>query len=269
MVTLRRTVRFAINPDGSWEGSNGDGGVPAPAGLARWYELEVACEGEPDPASGYLVNIKAIDRAVRDQAIPLIARACEESPASDPASLLSALSEGIQGELEPRVTRVRWNLTPSLSMEIAVNNPDRVLVRQRFDLACAHRLHNPELSEDENRALYGKCNNPNGHGHNYRVEPCFALPTPGNGQPALTVAQLEALVDEAIVEPYDHTHLNDDTEAFAAGSGVVPSVENIARVFYEALAPAVHEASDGAELVSMTVWETDRTSCTYPGGTLA
>ncbi len=269
MVLLRRTVRFSINPDGSDAGSNGDGGVPAPAGLARWYELEITCQGHPDPSSGYLVNIKAIDRAVRDRAIPLIRAACADSPTADPASLLSALAEGVQRDLTPRVISVRWNVTPTQALEFMVQQPDRVFVRQRFDLACAHRLHNPELSDADNRALYGKCNNPKGHGHNYRVEPCFSVPTPRNKRPALSAAQLEALVDRAIVEPYDHTHLNDDTEAFAAATGVVPSVENIARVFFEALAPAVREASNDAELVSITVWETDRTSCTYPGGALA
>ncbi len=266
MVLLRRTVRFAVNPDESCDGSNGDGGVPVAAGLARWYELEISCEGEPDPASGYLVNIKAIDHAVRERAIPVIALACSDDPTTDPARLLSALADAVQGGLTPRVASVRWNLTPSLSMELRMDDPNRVLIRQRFDLACAHRLHNPELSDEENRALYGKCNNPNGHGHNYRVEPCIAVPTPENKPQAISVARLEAIVHDAIVEPYDHTHLNDDTDAFATETGVVPSVENIARVFYEALGAALNEHAPGAELVTMTVWETDRTSCTYPGG---
>ena len=258
MVTLRRTVRFAINPDGSGSGSNGDGGVPAPSGLARWYELEVTCAGEPDPTTGYLVNIKAIDRAVRDGAIPLIARACRETPTADPATLLPELLGGVQAGLGPAVIALRWHLTPSYSLEITM--PDRVLVRQRFDIACAHRLHNPALSDEENRAVYGKCNNPSGHGHNYRVEPCVAVPLPEG----LSAVALESMVEKAIVEPFDHTHLNEDTPEFAIGTGVVPSVENIARVFYEKLAPAIQNA--GAELASMTVWETDRTSCTYPGG---
>lgn len=265
MVTLRRTVRFAINPDGSSEGSNGDGGVPAPSGLARYSELEIACQGDPDADSGYLVNIKAIDRAVRERAIPIVARACRQTPEADPVTLLSALADAVQSGLEPRVASVRWNLTPSLSMEAVMPETDRVLIRQRFDLACAHRLHNPQLSDEQNRALYGKCNNPNGHGHNYRVEPCVRVPVPGTGKPGLSVIELERVVDGAIVKPFDHTHLNQDTAEFAPGSGVVPSVENIARVFFDKLAPALRAACPEAELVAMTVWETDRTSCTYPG----
>lgn len=266
MVTLRRSVRFSINPDGSSEGSNGDGGVPTLSGLARWYELEIACTGTPDPASGYLVNIKTIDQAVRAGAIPIIEEECSASPASSPAGLLSGLATEIQRGLEPRVDSVRWNLSPTLSLEFEVSKPERVLIRQRFDLACAHRLHNPALSDEQNREMYGKCNNPNGHGHNYRVEPCISIPVPGGAAPALSIAQVEALVDRAIVDPFDHTHLNEDTAEFSPESGIVASVENIAMVFFEALKPLVLEASRDAELVSMTVWETDRTSCTYQGG---
>ncbi|GJM19058.1 MAG: hypothetical protein DHS20C14_12710 [Phycisphaeraceae bacterium] len=266
MVRLRRTVRFAINPDGSAGGSNGDGGVPAISGLARAYELDVACIGVPNPESGYLVNIKAIDRAVRENALPVIARACRERPESDPAALLPELARAIQHGLDVAVASVRWKLTRTLSMEtdMPATEPPRVLIRQRFDLACAHRLHNPALSDEANRALYGKCNNRNGHGHNYRVEPAVSIEVSPEGRGGLSVLELEEIVEREIVDPFDHTHLNEDTEEFATGSGLVPSVENIARVFYERLAPAIEGAGPGARLASITVWETDRTSCTYP-----
>lgn len=269
MVRLRRSVRFSINPDESTGGLNGDGGIPSSAGLSRGYELEVTCSGTPDPVTGYLINIKAIDRAVRDWAVPIIADACNDAPTTHPGLLLPVLAAAVGEALPVAVESVRWWLTPTLSMEVcapmpSLTTPPVVLVRQRFDLACAHRLHNPALSDDENRRLFGKCNNPAGHGHNYRVEPCIEVGFTPDGLPGLGTARLEAVVDEAIVQPFDHTHLNHDTEAFRDGSGLNPSVENIARVFYERLAPAVREASPLARLVSVTVWETDRTAATFP-----
>ncbi|MEL6796463.1 MAG: 6-carboxytetrahydropterin synthase, partial [Planctomycetota bacterium] len=134
------------------------------------------------------------------------------------------------------------------------------LLRQQFDFAAAHRLHAPELSDEENQRVFGKCNNPSGHGHNYRIEASVAVPV--NQPPGgFGLADLEELCDTLVIERFDHTHLNVDTEEFGP-RGVMPSVENIAKVIYDILAPAVGDR--GATLRSMTVWETDRTCCTYP-----
>ncbi len=136
------------------------------------------------------------------------------------------------------------------------------VVRQRFEIAAAHRLHVPSMSDEANRAAFGKCNNPRGHGHNYVIEPAVEVAIAPSAN-AFSLATLERLVDEHILKPYDHTHLNEDTRAFnIAAGGVNPSVENIAKVFYEALAPAV-KATGTARLRSIRVWETEKTSAEY------
>jgi 6-pyruvoyltetrahydropterin/6-carboxytetrahydropterin synthase len=150
-------------------------------------------------------------------------------------------------------------------MHTTASAPNTALLRQRFEIAAAHRLHAPALTDEQNRAYFGKCNNPSGHGHNYIIEPCVAVPTgaqAGNG--VFTAARLEQLVDQAIIQPYDHTHLNIDTAAFdqTKPSGVNPSVENIARIFFEALAPLV--SASGATLKNIRVWETEKTSASFP-----
>jgi 6-pyruvoyltetrahydropterin/6-carboxytetrahydropterin synthase len=72
-------------------------------------------------------------------------------------------------------------------------------------------------------------------------------------------------VDETIIQRFDHKYLNVDTQEFRAeAGGLNPSVENIAKVCFDLLAPAIRRAAPGVELRSITVWETDRTSCTYP-----
>lgn len=284
MVELRRSVRLVIpgDPAASADpvGDNGFGGRPAAAGLARFYELVVGVAGEPDAETGYLVDIKTIDRAVFATLTGPIAAACHARPDADPASVLAPALPVLAGMLTDaggRLTRVRWRLTPFASVEVTMpaatpkttesETTDSIagtaLLRQRFDFAAAHRLHVASLSDDENRRLFGKCNNPRGHGHNYRVEPCVAVDTAAAPDRRLSVAELEAIVERVIIKPFDHKHLNEDTEAFGP-AGVNPSVENIAQVFHDLLAEAINTSGKAARLVSLTVWETDRTSATYP-----
>jgi 6-pyruvoyltetrahydropterin/6-carboxytetrahydropterin synthase len=265
MVRLTRTVRFAINPPGvpDTPGPNTYAGSPPFRGLARYYEVDVTCAGEPDATTGYLLDIKDIDRAVRSVAVPAIARACERSPDADPASVLSALLEPLARALPANLDHVVWKLTPYHRIEMSPSAPASVLVRQRFDFSAAHRLHAPTLSDAENRARFGKCNNPEGHGHNYQVEPCVRTPLAPDG-PALTLDRLERIVDETLIRRFDHRHLNRDVPEFAPGTGVIPTVENIARVCHDLLAQRLAREAPDCALVSVTVWETDRTCATYP-----
>lgn len=266
MIELARTVRFCVNPLArratAREGRprNTFAAWPSMAGLGAYYELTVTCRGEPDPTTGYMMNITAIDAAVRDHAIGLIEQAAIDRPGVEPGALLRELIEALQPALERSVARVRWHLTPFYSVTMEADDMSRVLIRQQFEFAAAHRLHCPELSEAENRRTFGKCNNPNGHGHNYRLEVAVAAPVASDGSPGgFTVRELEAVVGETIVDRFDHTHLNMDCPEF---QDLNPSVENIARVFHGLLEPAVARA--GAELAAVTVWETEKTSSTYP-----
>lgn len=264
MPTLSRTVRFSINDaDAPITGSNGFGGVPSMRGLGRYYELHITCEGAPDAATGYLLNIKDIDTAARDAVIPFIAEACHRRAHTSPESLLPRIVDLLRQRLGAIATFARWNLTPYYSVEMNASSP-HALLRQSFDISAAHRLHAPALNDQQNREMFGKCNHPSGHGHNYRIEPCVALSL----DPAreFGLAELEALVARHIIEPFDHKHFNLDTPEFATKSGLNPTIENIARVFYDRLQEPVRESSRGhATLRSVTVWETDRTSSTYPG----
>ncbi len=276
MVELRRTVRFCINPtDGAGgrggtpeTGLNGFAGTPPMQGLGRYYELDIACAGEPDAASGYLISIKDVDKAARASAIPLIARACSERPRIEPSAMMSELVRALAAALPVELRALRWRLTPTYSVEMNAADKQTVVLRQRFDFAAAHRLHVPGMSEEENRRIFGRCNNPSGHGHNYMIEPAVACRVGASGDRAagFTLADLERVTHETLIDPFDHKHLNLDTAPFGPGAGLNPSVENIARVFYDLLSEAIgRHPGGGASLRSITVWETDRTSCTFPG----
>ncbi len=281
MVELARTVRFCIaehaaGRDAASAGArayNTFAGHPSMRGLGRYYEIDVLCRGMADPLTGYFLNIKVIDDAVRGVCVPAITQACHQRPWVDPLVVLGELLEPLNRELGGVVRRVTWRLTPyhAVSMVPGASDtpttPPAALsaeMTQQFDLAASHRLHVPTLSDAENRSTFGKCNHPSGHGHNYRVEPSVRVPVTPFGSP-FTLADLERVTHRVLIERYDHTHLNVDMPEFDPGrGGVNPSVENIARVFFDRLAPAIEAEGKGATLRAITVWETDKTRCRYP-----
>jgi 6-pyruvoyltetrahydropterin/6-carboxytetrahydropterin synthase len=259
-IQLKRTVRFCINPDGSTAGDDSAAGKPSPSGFCRYYELTLAVQGPPDPTTGYLIGIQEIDKLVRTQLLPIIASQINTDPVSNPAKLLPALWERAQSHLEPQLVEIIWDLTPYHT--ITMNNPkaDNYLYQQHFEFAAAHRLHTPDLTDQENADFFGKCNNPSGHGHNYKLKPTIRIPF--NDSESIQF-QIEQAVKNTILDPLDHKFLNTDCPAFdQSKDGVIPSVENITKHCYESLKPAIDEL--GCELVNLTVWETDRTCATYP-----
>ena len=130
-----------------------------------------------------------------------------------------------------------------------------VSLTQQFEFSASHRLHNPELSDEENRELFGKCNNPNGHGHNYVVEISLKRALAAR---KLYLPAFEAKVKELVIDRLDHKHLNVDVDYFKE---VNPSVENIAIAIWEWL--------DGQfgddQLGNVRVYETPKTWADYCG----
>ncbi len=274
-VALRRTVRFALlppgaidplrtqrhNPSASWPAVVSDTG-----GLGAYQELDIEVVGVPDPVTGYLINITEIDSVVRECALPLLTDRFRSQflPDALPMDVLSSLpliaariAIGLPTRAGRTLRSVAWRMSPTLSYTFEFAMPDHVQLRQRFEFSASHRLHCPELDAAANRALFGKCNNPNGHGHNYRLE--VAVDVPLLQQPRLTLDRIESIVDTAVIVRLDHKHLNSDVPEFAS---INPSVEHIARVCHQLLDPVLRAA--GGALHSVTVWETEKTCCTYP-----
>jgi len=123
-------------------------------------------------------------------------------------------------------------------------------VRVKVDFEAAHRLHNREQSDDWNRRVFGKCNNPHGHGHNYVIEAAVT------GE-INDMKDLKAVLNRAVVDEVDHRHLNIEVDWL---SDIIPTAENLARAFYKRVEP---ELPEGIELASITVHETDRNSATF------
>ena len=98
-------------------------------------------------------------------------------------------------------------------------------VTRRYRFAASHRLHAPELSAEENRRTYGKCNHPYGHGHNYVLEVSVRGPLDPAAGRTVDPAALDRLVREQAIDPFDYRNLNAEVEAFAHA---VPTSENLA-----------------------------------------
>lgn len=132
------------------------------------------------------------------------------------------------------------------------------LVKVRTRFSAAHRLCRPGLSDAENFAIYGKCSNPNGHGHNYDLEVAVEGEMDPETGMVVNFYELSQAVEREIVRKVDHKHLNKDVDFLA---GRVPTAETLACVFWERLESHVK----GGRLYSISIGEGDSNIVTYLG----
>ena len=128
-----------------------------------------------------------------------------------------------------------------------------IAVTRRYGFPAAHVLANPSFSAEENDRIYGKCANPAGHGHNYVVEVTIKMPT---DKDSFHTGDFEKKVDNELIKIIDHKNLNVDVEQF---SKAIPTVENIAGFAWNRLVDKFGPLT----LHCVTVWETDKTYCSY------
>jgi 6-pyruvoyltetrahydropterin/6-carboxytetrahydropterin synthase len=128
---------------------------------------------------------------------------------------------------------------------------------RRYLLSASHRLHVDSLSAEENRAAYGKCNNPNGHGHNYLLEVLVGGPVNPETGMVVNLASLDEIVQTIVLERFDHTNLNLDP-LFV---NQVPTTENLTRTLFGML----KDALPAGELDYVRVEETENNFFQYQG----
>ena len=133
-----------------------------------------------------------------------------------------------------------------------------VTVTRRLTFNAAHRVHNPELSDAENDRLFGKCNNPNWHGHNYELEVSVRGPVEPRTGYVMDLARLKDVVTREIIEKVDHRNLNLDVDFMR---DVIPTTENLAVRIWEILSKAI----DPAKLALITLRESENNSVEYAG----
>ena len=134
-----------------------------------------------------------------------------------------------------------------------------VTVTRRLRFNAAHRVHNPALSDDENAALFGKCNNPNWHGHNYVLEVAVEGPIDDRTGYVIDLGALKTIVQREVIDRVDHRNMNIDVDFMR---GINPTAEHIVVACWTALAPHVTPG----RLKRLRLWETENNYVEYDGG---
>ena len=133
-----------------------------------------------------------------------------------------------------------------------------VTVTRRLHFNAAHRVHNPALSDQENDRLFGKCNNPNWHGHNYILDVSVRGPVEERTGYVLDLGVLKKIVEDHAVNLIDHKNFNLDVPFMR---GIIPTSENIIVAIWRELAPAIRPG----QLVKLVMWETPNNYVEYSG----
>lgn len=133
----------------------------------------------------------------------------------------------------------------------------RIAAFRKAHFNAAHRLHNPKWSDEKNTAVFGKCNNPNYHGHNYELE----VKVVGDVDPEtgylIDLKILKDIIEEEVENRFDHKNLNLDTEEFR---DLNPTAENICYVIWQKIRARLEDRFE----LSVRLWETPRNYVEYP-----
>jgi 6-pyruvoyltetrahydropterin/6-carboxytetrahydropterin synthase len=133
-----------------------------------------------------------------------------------------------------------------------------VYVTRKAHFCASHRLFNPSWSDEQNARVFGKCNNPNSHGHNYDLEVTVAGKPPAETGMVIDLKVLAEILEHEIVDRVDHKHLNMDVDFLR---GVIPTAENIAIAFWKILAPKIQNGT----LYSIKLYESANNLVEYRG----
>lgn len=265
MHKLARQVRFSINPFLPCEGPgyNSYASKPPPDGLAIFFELGVEITGEVEPSTGFVVNVLDIDEIVRRSVVPVFGERirkyygqCRHVTLFKIVEVLRQAWSALADKFGPaELSRLTLALDPFRRFTLDKKDDKMIYFSEKFEFAAMHKLWNDGFSEERNRQVFGKCANPAGHGHNYVVEVTVVTP---EGDTHFRIGAFEKTVDEGFIKLVDHRNLNVDVAELA---GTNPTVENIAALAWEKLVGRFGEAV----LHCVTVWETDKTYCSYMG----
>ena len=134
----------------------------------------------------------------------------------------------------------------------------KAYLTRTYVFSASHRLHSDELSDEENKATYGKCNNPHGHGHNYSLEVTVSGQINPESGMVCNLADLDEAVEHTVLQRFDHENLN----LLADFAALVPTTENLGEVIYNNLKRSFRSA----HLEKIRIEETMMNSFEYAGG---
>ena len=242
----------------------------SPYGHGHNYVLRVTLAGQVAAHTGMVINITELDRILKEVSAEFDHKFINlDHPAfhdriPTTENLASYMRDRIEDTLRAqhnaayRLALVRLYEEPSLWSDVSGGEGKNMAsLTKTFGFSAAHRLHSSALSEEENRAVFGKCNNPHGHGHNYELEVTVSGPIAPHTGMVMDLAELMKIVQDEVLDRFDHKHLNEDTPEFQT---LNPTGENISRVIWDLLKPQL-----GERLTKVGVWETPKNFFEYHG----
>lgn len=264
-VTFSSGHRYWLNSLTPEENRAKFGKWASPYNHGHNYVLDANVSGPVNETNGMVVNIKVIDDILKGG----IVAEFDQKSLNDEVAYFSNRSPSLENLLDyVRGKLLREGVLPSMvaldSLRIEEmptlwaswtrsrheNRNEMISLTRSYEFAASHRLHAPALSDKENLALFGKCNNPMGHGHNYVLEVTVTgEPDPTTGMIA-DLTKLDTSVHQLVVDRYDHKNLNEDIEEFA---GKPTTSEMVAAEIFRRL-----DGQVPARLAKVRLWETAR-----------
>jgi 6-pyruvoyltetrahydropterin/6-carboxytetrahydropterin synthase len=135
----------------------------------------------------------------------------------------------------------------------------KVTVTRRLHFSAAHRVHNPAMSDEENRRTFGKCNNPNWHGHNYILDVSVKGGLDERTGYVIDLSRIKEIVTRDVIDKVDHRNLNLEVDFLR---DTIPTTENLVVAIWRVLEPALKPAA----LSKLVLWETVNNYVEYDGG---
>lgn len=228
------------------------------------YTLDVTVAGRPDERTGMVMNmaelkllvggvLEGFDHKHLNEDTPYFK---EQIPTTE--NLVRLLWGLIAARLPAHVRLAHLRLYELAELWADYDGSDETRFARAYSFSAAHRLHAPALSDAENQAIYGKCNNPNGHGHNYSVEVYIAGPiNPATGM-LIDLQQMDATV-RSVLDQLDFRHLDREIPAFATQPS---TAEHLLLYLWDELTPRFE-----GRLAHLKLWETSRNIFEYSGPT--
>lgn len=230
------------------------------------YVLEATVSGRIDPRTGMVINIKTLDRILKERIVSRF----DQRSINDEVPELKGVSPTLENLIAhfakalsdlpggAKLATIRLYETPTLFADLIQNGDTHTMTLTRgYHFSASHRLHVPGLSDAENLELFGKCNNPSGHGHNYELEITVSSEIHPKTGMMVDIEELDRIVHAEVVDRYDHKHLNEDIEEFR---GVNPTSEVLAKTIWERLRGKLP-----VELKKVLLRETPRNFFEYAG----
>jgi 6-pyruvoyltetrahydropterin/6-carboxytetrahydropterin synthase len=259
---LLRQVRFSVNPflDETAEGANSYCSRPCGEGLAVYLCLSIELKAEVNADTGFVVNVTEIDRSVRQYAVPIFEKEIRKNYRKAKHigfDVLFGLISEVWGVLkdkfgDAKVASLSLDLNPNRKICARSKDLKVITISEKFEFAATHKLWNESFSNEKNFRVFGKCANPNGHGHNYIVEVTLAI----TDLERFEMSEVQKVVNEEFISIVDHKNLNVDVSEFSRKN---PTVENITTYGWDCLVGKFTHS----EITAITIWESDKMYCTY------